>query len=157
MSRHNFVAGVFRGLGDKLGIAPLELDDADRVSLLFDGVLVTFAYTTDPIELVWIYVDLGEVPPHGVIAPQRLLQLGFEFWAKNVMTIGMDEVGRNAIGYSSIPVSLVDVAVLQELLDHMLQAAFLIREQLASVEFDVSQTDGSADHIDPMAAFGNLC
>lgn len=163
MSRYNFVASVFKELGQELGMGPLTLDETDRLSLVYDGVLVTFAYTSVPVELVWIYVDLGKVPPTGAVVPQRLLQLAFEYWAKSVMTIGMDDDGRDAVGFSSIPVSLLNLTVLQELLDHMLQATSVIREELARAEFGLPQiseaTEGGepTDQIDSMAAFGKLC
>lgn len=139
MSRYNYVNEVLQELGAEIGMEPLELDDTDRLSLVFDGVLVTFAYSSEPVELVWIYVDLGEVPPDSLQVPQQLLQVAFECWAHNVMTIGVDEEGKNAVGYSSIPVTVLDLPLLKEMLDRILQATTLVREHLARTTFDEGQ------------------
>lgn len=145
MSRYNYVIEVLEELGTEMGMGRLEFDDTSRLSLVFDGVLVTLAYTTEPIELVWIYVDLGEVPAEGIVVFQQLLQVGFEAWAQNVMTIGLDDEGKNAIGYTSIPVTVLELPMLKEMLSRMLQATFLIREHLAQVAFEESQTPGSSE------------
>lgn len=141
MSRYNYVADVFAELGQSMGMPPLVLDDTDRVSLVFDGVLVTFAYTSEPVELVWLYIDLGEVADDDVPVLQRLLQLGFDCWTRSVMTIGMDDAGRNAVGYTAIPVSALSLTSLKDVLSSLLQAAFLIREHLTEVAFEAVQPE----------------
>ena len=143
MSRYNYVTEVLRELGNDMGMGPLELDDTNRLSLVFDGVLVTLSYTTDPLELLWIYVDLGDVPPDNIHVPREMLKLGFECWGQNVMTIGLDEEGSKAIGYSSIPVTVLELPVLREMLSRMLQATFLVREHLAKAALDENNDEAS--------------
>ena len=144
MSRFNYVTEVLHELGASMGMGALDLDDTNRLSLVFDGVLVTFSYTADPVELVWIYVDLGDVPSGSVRVPREMLKVGFECWANNVMTIGMDDSATKAIGYSSIPVSVLELSVLKEMLSRMLQATFLIREHLARSAFEQDQDGASS-------------
>jgi hypothetical protein len=146
MPRYNYVQSVLEELGAEMGLGSIKLDDTNRLSLVFDGVLVTFAYTTEPVELVWIYVDLGEIPQGGVAVPQRALQIGFECWAHNVMTIGLDDEGARAVGYSSIPVTVLALPLLKEMLDRILQATALVREQLAQTAFDEAQNPDSTGH-----------
>lgn len=145
MSRFNYVTEVLHELGATMGMGPLELDDTNRLSLVFDGVLVTFSYTADPVELLWIYVDLGDVPAGNIRIPREMLKVGFECWANNVMTIGLDDAGNKAIGYSSIPVSVLEISVLQEMLSRILQTTFLVREHLARSMFDQEQAGSSAE------------
>lgn len=135
MSRYNYVTEVLQELGAELGIGPLKFDGTDRVSLVFDGILVTLAYSTEPVELVWIYVDLGEVPDDSLLVPQQMLQVAFECWSNNVMTIGLDDDGKNGVGYSSIPVAVLELPLLKDMIDKMLQAAALVREHLAKTAF----------------------
>lgn len=146
MSRLGYVADVLKEFGNEIGMGDLALDETDRLSLTFDGVLVTLAYASEPIELIWIYVDLGEVPIEDVGVLQHLLKIGFECWAQNVMTIGLDDEARNAVGYSSIPVTLLDKRVLKELISRLLEATFLIREEIAQIAFDQLQDDDTTTH-----------
>ena len=141
MSRYNYVTEVLKELGNDMGMGPLELDDTNRLSLVFDGVLVTLSYTTDPLELLWIYVDLGEVPADNIHVSREMLKLGFECWGQNVMTIGLDDDGNKAIGYSSIPVTVLELPVLREMLSRMLQATFVVREHLAKAALGDDQAE----------------
>ncbi|MEM6365856.1 MAG: CesT family type III secretion system chaperone [Planctomycetota bacterium] len=149
MSRINHVESVFHQFGERMGMGPLVLDSTDRVSLVFDGVLVTFAYSNEPIELIWIYIDLGSVPEEGVAALQTLLTIGFDSWAHNIMTIGLDDEGQNAVGYTSIAVSMLELPLLEEMVSRMLQAASLIRSSVEEAAFEEAQavvhTDGQAE------------
>lgn len=144
MSRLQHVVKVLQDLGAEAGLPSLGLDQSDRASLLFDDIPVTFAYTAAPAELLWIYVDLGEVPAEGAAAPTWLLQLGLSTWAASVMTIGLDEEGRRALGYTPIAVAMLDLPRLKEVLTRLLAAARPIRERLALRQFE----------IDPVATAG---
>lgn len=146
MSRLGYVAEVLKEFGSEIGMGELALDETDRLSLVFDGVLVTLVYTEEPIELIWIYIDLGEVPADSIKVPQHLLKLGFECWAQNVMTIGLDDAGRNAVGYSSMPVTLFECKVLKEMLTRLLEATFIIKEELSKVAFDEQQEQDTSPH-----------
>ncbi|MCD0457860.1 type III secretion system chaperone [Roseiconus lacunae] len=143
MSRINHVANVFADLGREMNMGPLKLDDTDRLSLLFDGVLVTFSYSTEPMELIWIYVDLGEIPSGGVLAMQRLLACAFESWMTSIMTIGMDDDGRNAVGFTSIPVSTLSVQAVRETVGAMLRAAAKTSDAIAAAAFEQVQGDAT--------------
>lgn len=136
MTRWNHVGGVLQELGNEMGMGALELDEHDKLSLLFDGVLVTFAYTSDPIEMFWIYVDLGEIPAGDVNTLNWLLQIGFECWSHNLMTVGLSEDGCKAVGYSVIPVTLLDHTMLIEVLNAMLQTTFEIKDRLTAGNFE---------------------
>jgi Tir chaperone protein (CesT) family len=139
MSRTQHVGQVLQELAAEAGLASLSLDASDRASLLFDDIPVTFAYTAEPMELLWIWVDLGEIPADGAAAPECLLRLGLMSWAASVMTIGLDEQGRRALGFTSIAVAMLDLARLKEVLARLLAAARPIRERLAAGRFELDR------------------
>jgi hypothetical protein len=143
MSRINLVSKVIGEFGQEIGMPDLALDAEDRVRLMFDETPVTFVYAAEPVELFWLYVDLGEMPANGDAdkAAECLLQLGFLCWAWNKMTIGLDEAGTRAIGFTVIPVALLELGVLKEVLEHLLDAALPVRERMARREFDIDVSD----------------
>jgi hypothetical protein len=146
MSRVQHVEQVLQELAAEAGLASLSLDESDRASLLLDQIRVTFAYSAEPMELLWIWVDLGEIPTEGAAAPECLLRLGLMTWAASVMTIGLDEQGRRALGFTPIAVAMLDLARLKEALTRLLAAARPIRERLAAGRFELDlDLAGAAD------------
>jgi hypothetical protein len=146
MSRIKHVEQVLQELAAEAGLAQLRLDESDRASLLLDQIRVTFGYTAEPMELLWIWIDLGQIPAEGAAAPECLLRLGLMTWATSVMTIGLDEEGRRALGFTPIAVAMLDLARLKEVLARVLDAARAIRERLAAGRFELElELTGAAD------------
>jgi hypothetical protein len=135
VSRSDHVASVLSALARELGLPALALDENDRATLAFDGMPVTFVYTTEPVELLWLYADLGEIPEDGDQAPAFLLQVGLGSWALNRMTIGLDDQGRKVRGYTALPVSLLDAAMLHKTLIALLEVALPLRQRLEGQDF----------------------
>jgi hypothetical protein len=138
VSRSDHVASVLSALAGELGLPALALDDNDRATLAFDGMAVTFVYTTEPVELLWLYADLGEIPEDGDQAPAFLLQVGLGSWALNRMTIGLDDQGRKARGYTALPVSLLDASMLHKTLIALLEVALPLRQRLEGRDFQLT-------------------
>jgi hypothetical protein len=145
VSRSDHVASVLSALAGELGLPALALDDNDRATLAFDGMAVTFVYTTEPVELLWLYADLGEIPADGDQAPAFLLQVGLGSWALNRMTIGLDDQGRKVRGYTALPVSLLDPGMLHKTLIGLLEVALPLRQRLADQDFALTIPADSAD------------
>jgi hypothetical protein len=137
MSRIDHVGAVLGELAAEAGLDGLALDESQRASLEFDGVTVTFAYGAEPAELLWLFIDLGEIPEDGEAAPHCLLRLGLATWAQSVMTLALDEAGTRALGYTVMAVSVLDLATLKEVLARLLEGAKPIRERLARRDFEV--------------------
>ena len=136
MSRFDHVNAVLKELGSDMGMGALTLDSTDRLSLYFDDLLVTFAYGSEPVELLWIYVELASDVGHQSEILQRILQFGFEAWAQNVMTLGLDDNRNRLIGYTSIPVTVLDLTILSETITGILSASRNLRESLASLRLE---------------------
>ncbi|MEW4486713.1 CesT family type III secretion system chaperone [Thalassoglobus sp. JC818] len=137
-SRYDYVARILNELGDEMGMSSLRFDTTDRISLYFDDIHLTLAYGAEPVELLWIYVDLGNDIGDDPNLLQRVLQLGFETWTRSVMTIGLDDKKDQLIGYTSIPVTILDLNVLQETLSLVLQSARVVRVITSSKQLEVS-------------------
>lgn len=137
MSRQHLVAQTIAELGTQLGIPDLALDDSSRVSLTVDGIHVTLNYAIEPVELLWLFVDLGEIADDRTEVLEGLLQLGFLTWSSNSMTIGLDEEGQRALGYSSVPVVNLSLDTLVGQLNEMLRSAAAIRERIERNDFEV--------------------
>jgi hypothetical protein len=137
MSRQHLVAQTIGELGTQLGIPDLALDDSSRVSLTVDGIRVTLNYAIEPIELLWLFVDLGEIADESTEVLEGLLQLGFLTWSSNSMTVGLDEDGKRALGYSSVPVVNLSLDTLVGQLNEMLRGAAAIRERIERNDFEV--------------------
>ena len=130
-----YVNSVLKELAGKLGLADLSLDERDRVSLTFEDTEVILAHTPEPLQLLWIYIDLGPIPETGDEAPAFLLRSGVATWALGHMTIGLDQSGRRAQGHTSIPVTLLDLPLLHKSLTTVLELAGPLRERLARSEY----------------------
>jgi hypothetical protein len=136
MSRQALVEQVLQELAAETGVGELSLDASDRVTLVFDDIPVTFAYVTQPTELLWLYVDLGEVPADGTEAPVCLMQLALTTWVASVMTIGLDEEGKNAVGMTAIAVVMLKYPTLKEVVLRLIEAARPIRDHLSTHDYD---------------------
>ncbi|MEM7026442.1 MAG: type III secretion system chaperone, partial [Pseudomonadota bacterium] len=75
MSRINLVDTVIGELCQSMGLGDRQLDDQGRLTLRFDHTPVTFSYRAEPLEMLWLHVDLGATP-EGRAAPYFLLRVG---------------------------------------------------------------------------------
>jgi hypothetical protein len=137
MSRSDHVNRVLGEVARDLGVQDVALGEDDCATLAFDEMEVDFIYRTEPVELLWLYADLGEIPAGGDAAPALLLQVGFGSWALCRMTIGLDEERRRARGFTAIPVSLLDPAMLDRTLAALLEVALPLRARLAGQDFQL--------------------
>lgn len=137
MSRFDHVNRVLSEVARALGVQDVALGEDDCATLAFDEMEVDFLYTTEPLELLWLYADLGEIPAEGDAAPVLLLQVGFGSWALCRMTIGLDDQGRRARGFAAIPVSLLDPPMLEKTLAGLLEVALPLRARLAGRDFQL--------------------
>ncbi|MEM7021000.1 MAG: type III secretion system chaperone [Pseudomonadota bacterium] len=151
MSRINFVDTVIGEMCEAMGLGDRTLDNEGQLTLRFDDTQVTFTYGAKPIELLWLQVDLGAVPGDPD-ALRFLLLLGYDSWSLNRMTIGLDSAGRNAWGYSCIPVSELNRDQLEAVLKAMLEVAMPIRQRLEAGRFELNIQQGKAD--EPKAHLG---
>lgn len=132
MSRERIVADAVAALGADLGIPALALDASRRASFCYDGVQFTLSYATEPAEVLWLYVDLGDVEADNPQMLQCLMQMGYATWFGNCMTIGLNEAGERGIGSSGIPVVWLNPDRLTQLVKRMLAAAAEVRERLTT-------------------------
>lgn len=137
MSRQEFVEQTISELGTKLRIPKLALDSTGRASFSRDGIHMTISYLDQPIEIVWLFVDLGEVGVSQVDVLEGLLQMGFLTWSSNCMTIGIDKSGERAIGHSNIPVVYLNGERLHQVVEGMLEAAVTIRDRIKQRDFEL--------------------
>lgn len=137
MSRLNHVERILGELGAEMGMAELSLDDSDRLSLLFDGSRVTFLYGAEPMELLWLYVDLGPVPDEGNEAPEFLLKAALIGFTENRMTVGLDARTNHALAHTVIPVALLERPLLKRVLSQLLEASKPIAARIAEGDFTV--------------------
>ncbi len=137
MSRMEYVSQIVGELGRGMGMHDLSLDEEGKVSLLFDDVRVTFMYSDNPVDLLWLFVDLADVDPEQQAPLEALLQLGFLTWSRGRMTIGMSGDGRKAIGHTVIPVVNLDIGVVQDTLGQFLESAMSIRERMARGDYEL--------------------
>lgn len=115
-------------LGRHLGLSGLALDEQGSLSLEVDGVPVSIRHEPQPVEALWLIVDLGEVPAHSTESPRRgrlesLLEFGFQSWVGNVMTVGLGPEGDRAHGFSCVPVVNLAEGVLVDQVETMVAVA----------------------------------
>ncbi len=133
MSRIDYVTGILQEFGAEVGL-PLELGSDGRASLRFDDLLVTFAYGEQPMEMLWVYADLGPIPASGVAVPDLLLELNLTVWLRANMTISVDRAGERALGFTMLPLASLDLRALKTALDMLLDVAAEIRGLLEHAE-----------------------
>lgn len=137
MSRIDYVSGIIRELGTATGLPDLGLDGNNRLCLRFDSIPVTFHYTAEPVELLWLMVDLGELDPDDRQTLDGVLQLGFLTWLGNRMTLALSDDGRRVIGHSAIPVVNLDLALLKQALAQLMESAEAVAGRIARRDFDL--------------------
>ena len=86
----------------------LEAIPTDTLAVVELGLTTGYTATAEPFEMLWLHADLGTIPDDGDEAPTFLLEVGRAGWALGRMTVGLDQDGRKAFGYTSIPVALLD-------------------------------------------------
>lgn len=134
MSRIAHTNAILGELGTKMGLGSLTLDADHKASLTFDERLVTFTYSEDPMELLWIHLDLGPVPGVGPAAPNRILEINLQTWLSNTMTLGLDEAGERVIGFNVLPVASLGTHALEHLLEAMLETTEVVARELHGLE-----------------------
>jgi len=140
MSRQHLVAQVITELGEELAVPDLALDETSRATLSFENIHVTLHYVIEPIELLWLIVDLGTIDPSRTEVLEGLLQCGFLTWSSNCMTVGLDEQGDHGYGHASIPVVQLSLETLRSQLEEMVEAAQAIRERIERNDFEIALT-----------------
>lgn len=135
MSRINVADTVVGELCERMGLGERTLNDKGRLALRFNDAAVVLSYRTEPVELLWIHVELGEVPQEGSAALNFLMRIGFDSWGQNRMTIGLDKAGRNAWGYTCIPLIELSYNRLEQVLSGLLEVAMPVRERIAQRDF----------------------
>jgi len=145
MSRINVADTVVGELCEQLGLGERTLDGGGRLTLRFDQTPVTLTYAERPVELLWLQVELGPIPAEGTAAPRFLLRLAFDCWGLNRMTIGLDEAGRKAWGFTCIPVAQLSRDSLEQVLSGLLEVAVPIRERLGKGAFELPSPVAQAE------------
>lgn len=135
MSRINFIETVLSEACEAMGLGETAFDDQGRLTLRFHETPVTFAYAAEPIEMLWLHVELGAIPEEGANGPQFLLTLATDCWGLNRMSIGLAEDGRSAWGYTGIAAFQLTRELLEQTLRNLLEVAMPIRERIARREF----------------------
>jgi hypothetical protein len=137
MAREEFVARVITQLGDEMGLGALALDEGGQLSLNVGEIPLTFSLTSEPVDMLWLHIGLGEIAADDRATLSFLLQYGHLLWFRNLMTIGLDDAGSRVYGYNSIPVVTLSIQHLAGLLEHMLLAAGEVRRRLRDRDFSI--------------------
>lgn len=129
MSRLDYVQRVLGEVSAALGISALSLGDDACTEVQVGGLWLTLMHATEPGEMLWLYVDLGPVPDR----PETLravLRSAYTTWVQGEMTLAIDGSGRRVLGYSAIPLALLDATRLVDTLERLLGAGRRIARQL---------------------------
>lgn len=146
MSRRDYCLGCVEEWCNDLGLTEHRADSEGRLSLTFDEMLVTFAYTEQPIEGVTIKIDLGPIAPTGGEAPQQLLTLNLHTWLRRSLTIGLNRDNNHAVGWNMVPASLLSVTTLRETVESMITSASYARNLIGqSGQFEHATPDPNDD------------
>ena len=151
MSRRDYANRIVQQLCADLGLPPSELESDGRLSLHFDDILITIAHREQPLEMLSLLIDLGELPPGDTVAAEYLLTLNFNSWLRNGTTLGLDAAGRRILGQNAIPVSTLDVAGLREVLEAMLTVAQGARQALQQPELSYPAAGADTSRSSPPA------
>lgn len=134
MSRFNDVQAVLSEFAADNGLAGICLDDHGQVSLNVGPLEVSFMCEVEPVGILWIFADLGDVPDDKE-ATAYLLNLAFVAWLSDSITIAVESGRRRGLGYAAIPVSGLDAKGLSTTFERLVKAAMEIRERLAARDF----------------------
>lgn len=141
MSSERYVSTIIHELGTSMGRDDLKLDENHRLALHFDQIPVTFHYTTQPVELLWLMADLGEIQPHDPQSLEGLMRLGFVTWLGNSMTVALREDGRSVFGHTAIPVINLDLPLLKQVISPFVSCAQELSERIVHRHFDLRLAD----------------
>ncbi len=148
MSRFDLAASIVSEFCADMGLDGIRPNADGRLTLDFGDVPVTFAFSADPVEVLWLHAGLGSIPAEGLAAPKFLMHLASACWTRNRMTVGLDANGQTVWGYTCIPAAKLNKQSLEQTLTALLEAAVPASVQLARQDFDLT----SSEHIDPEAA-----
>ena len=133
MSRIDYVQQILAEVAAATGISGLALDEHSCGETRVHGLWLTLMHSTEPGEMLWLYVDLGPVPD----APERLCALmeqGYATWVQGEMTLAIDPGGKRLVGYSVIPVELLDAGRFSDTLERLLRAGRTVERSLYGPE-----------------------
>lgn len=150
MSRLDHVERMIAELGGALSLPGLALDDSGRLSLTVGDAPVTILYRVQPVELVWIFVGLGELSDLDEAAMGFLLRSTGRLWAASGATIGLGEDGKQLLSRMQVPVAALDGNGLREALTTLLDASLPIRAALAAQ--GLAQLEGAQEASVPYSA-----
>ena len=132
MSRVEQVEALVSELGAQLGLPELRFDETGRIALQVGEAPVTLLYQVEPLELIWLYCGLGDLPDESEATGALLLRANARTWTSSGVSIGIDEQGKRALGFLPLPVGSLTAAGLREALTVLLEASLPIRGQLAA-------------------------
>ena len=146
MTRESYVASVVAELGRGLGISDLTLDDEGRRTLRVGDGELTLTQGSEPVDLIWLHVRIGEIDNEDRALVRYLLQAGHLLWTRNLMTVALDDRGSAALGFNMIPVVNLNAARLRDLAIAMLKAAAELRRRIQARDFSVLPVPFGGDH-----------
>ena len=131
MVRDQRIDEVVANFGSRIGIEQLAFDESERASYAYDGFRFTLYFGSVPMDLLWIFVDLGGVNDYGSEALSDLLHLDEQAWSQRCLTVSIDDCGERVIGYASIEASELDEHRLAEVVARMSESASKVRQAVA--------------------------
>jgi hypothetical protein len=135
MSRASFADQIVNDFCGRVGLVDQRLDEEGRLTLQIGPLPTTFTFVSEPLELLWLHVELGEAPA-GAAALRFLLEAGFESWGLNRMTIGLGDRDGKVWGYTCLPAAALSVDRFERTLNAMLEVALPIQERLLRRDFE---------------------
>lgn len=128
------------------GLPAVEFGEDNCAEFAIDGVPITLMYGTDPLELVWLFADLGLVPEDPVLL-RGILRYSQVLWAAGRMTVALDRDGEHLVGYNCLAAASLTPEVLGEQLDRIFAGAADVLDRLAHQDFelDLPTADPASD------------
>lgn len=121
MSRSAYVQDVLSRFADTVGQSTFQLNDNLQANIVIDGFELLISYHSDPVELLWLSVDLGRSPTAKRHLHQ-VMQHGFSHWALNRMTVALDEETNHLTAFNAIPVCNLNEHVFADVLKGFYQS-----------------------------------
>lgn len=131
----HYVATVNSLLADyanELGLDHLELDSDHRVSLLVGDIPLTLALTAEPIETLWIVLELGRLDVNNLSQAAWLLQANLGLGTRQILTLGIGIDQTTIQATNSLYPKHLTYRIFRERLNEMLKASFAIHQKLLS-------------------------
>jgi hypothetical protein len=128
------------------GFAAVEFGEDNCAELTINRVPITLMYGTDPLELVWLFADLGLAPDDPRLL-RGILRYGQVLWAAGQMTVALDRDGEHLVGFNSLAAKALTPEEFGEQLDRLLAGAadFLDRLEHQDFELDLPTSDTAPD------------